>query len=113
SFIIGFNPGGGYDVYARLAATHLARHVPGAPTIVPRNMPGVASMKAGGFLYSQASRDGTTIGMLDQAIAVEQALGNPVAQYDASRFNWIGRLTPVIQFIVVWHTSPVRNIEDA
>jgi tripartite-type tricarboxylate transporter receptor subunit TctC len=113
SFFIGYNPAGTYDVYARLAAAHLARHIPGHPTIVPKNMPGVASLKAASYLYSQAPRDGTAIGMVTQAVALEQLLKNPAVQYDVAKFDWLGRLTTAVEVTIVWHTVPVKTIQDA
>lgn len=44
--IIGYPPGGANDVYARLAARHLGKHIPGNPTILPKNMPGAGSVVA-------------------------------------------------------------------
>ena len=113
SIFIGYNPGGTYDIYSRLAAVHLSRHIPGQPNIVPKNMPGVASLKAASYLYSQAPRDGTAIGMVTQMLAVEQLLKNPAVQYDAGKFDWLGRLTSAVELTVVWHTVPVKTIQDA
>lgn len=113
SFIIGYNPGGTYDTYSRLVAAHLPRYLPGNPSIVPRNMPGVGGLKAAKFIYNQAPKNGTAIGMTSQAAALEQVLKNPAADYDAAKFNWIGRMTSVVEVTVVWHTSPVKTIKDA
>jgi tripartite-type tricarboxylate transporter receptor subunit TctC len=113
SFIIGYNPGGTYDTYSRLIAAHLSRYLPGNPTIVPRNMPGVGGLKAAKFLFHQAPRDGSAIGMTSQAVALEQVLKNPAIDFDAAKFNWIGRMTSVVEVTVVWHTSPVKMIRDA
>ena len=41
--MIGAPPGGGYDIYGRVVARHIGRHIPGNPTIVPKNMPGAGS----------------------------------------------------------------------
>src|SRR3954452_1724666 len=60
--IIGYGPGGGYDIYGRLAAEFLGRHIPGNPTIVPVNMPGGGSLKAIDYLYNVAPQDGTHLG---------------------------------------------------
>src|ERR1700709_2375130 len=60
--IVGFTPGGGYDLYARLVAQHLGRHIPGNPAVVTQNMPGAGSLKAVNYLYSVAPKDGTVIG---------------------------------------------------
>jgi tripartite-type tricarboxylate transporter receptor subunit TctC len=111
--IIGYNPGGPYDIYARLAATLLPGYIPGNPTIVPRNMPGVGSVKAANYLFSQAARDGLTIGMVGQQLAVTQALKDPSVEYDMRQFNWLGRFTSGAELSIVWYTSPVKTLADA
>jgi tripartite-type tricarboxylate transporter receptor subunit TctC len=113
SLIVGYNPGGTYDLYSRLAATILPRYIPGNPTIIPKNMPGVASVKAANFLHNQAPKDGLTIGMIGQQLALVQALRDPAVEYDMRAFNWLGRFTPIVEVTVIWHTTPVRTIEDA
>src|SRR5262249_36677813 len=60
-FVVGTPPGGGYDIYARVVARHLGRHIPGQPTIVVKNMPGAGSAKAAQFISKMAPKDGTTI----------------------------------------------------
>ena len=92
TFIIGSAPGGGYDTYSRLIASHLGRHLDGNPSIVPQNMPGAGSIRAANYLYNAARKDGTAIGMLDQAIYLYQILGTPELKIDATKFNWIGRI---------------------
>jgi len=113
SLVIGYNPGGSYDVWSRLAANHLPRFIPGNPVIVAKNMPGVGSVKAANYLYTQAPRDGLTIGMIGQAMALTQALREAGVEYDMRDFSWIGRFTSATELTVVWHTSPVKTIEDA
>jgi tripartite-type tricarboxylate transporter receptor subunit TctC len=113
SLIVGYNPGGSYDVYSRLAAQLLPKYIPGHPAIAVKHMPGVASVKAANFLYSQASRDGLTIGMIGQQLALTQALRDPVVSYDMRRFGWLGRFTPIVEVSLTWHTSPTRSIADA
>jgi tripartite-type tricarboxylate transporter receptor subunit TctC len=113
SIIIGYNPAGTYDIYARLAAKHLPRHIPGKPAIIAKNVPGVGSIKAANFLYEQAPRDGSVIGVISQGTALQQVLKHPAIRYKAREFNWIGRLTSAVEVTIVWHTVPVKTIEDA
>ena len=75
NLIIGYNPGGPYDIYSRLAATLLPKYIPGNPRIVPQNMPGVGSAKAANYLYNQAPRDGLTIGVIGQQLPVIAGAG--------------------------------------
>jgi tripartite-type tricarboxylate transporter receptor subunit TctC len=113
SLIVGYNPGGTYDLYSRLAAGILPRYIPGNPTIIPKNMPGVASVKAANYLYGQAPKDGLTIGMIGQQLALVQAIRDPNIEYDMRQFNWLGRFTPVVEVTAIWHTSPVKTLSDA
>src|SRR5262249_33922785 len=89
SLIIVYNPGGTYDLYPRLAASVLPRYIPGNPTIIPKNMPGVASVKAANFIANQAPKDGLTIGMIGQQLALTQALRDPSVEYDMRAFLWL------------------------
>ena len=63
TLVVGYGPGGGYDVYARvLLARHLGDYIPGHPTIIVQNMPGAGSLQATNYLYRAAPKDGTTFG---------------------------------------------------
>ena len=92
NFIIGTAPGGGYDAYSRLIARHIGKHLPGQPSVVPQNMPGAAGIRTANYLYNVAPKDGTVIGMLDQAVYLDQILGTAGLNVDATKFNWIGRI---------------------
>lgn len=113
SFIIGSGTGGGYDTYSRLAARHMGAHLPGNPTIVAQNMPGASSVRATNHLYSVAAKDGTAIGMIDQAIFLYRILETPGLTADVSKFIWIGRLIGNSAVLFAWNTAPVKKIEDA
>jgi tripartite-type tricarboxylate transporter receptor subunit TctC len=110
--VIGFDVGGSLDVYARLAARHLVRFIPGEPTLVPQNMPGASGLNAANYLYRAAPKDGTTIGVIHPNSAFAQAIGMPSIQYDVTRFNWIGRLTSSTSVFYTWHSSPTKTMQD-
>ncbi len=109
---IGYTPGGSYDLYARLIARHLGRHIPGNPTVVAQNMPGAGSMKAANYVYQVAPKDGTALGVIVESAALEQALGNTAAQYDAAKFTYLGRVATSNNVFMQWHTSKVQSIAD-
>ncbi len=111
--VIGFSVGGGYDAYARVLARHMGEHIPGKPGIVPRNMTGAGSRIAAGYVFSLAPKDGTVMGIADQSIPLEQALGDSGVKFDSREFNWIGNIIADNNIVATWHTSPVRTIEDA
>ena len=74
--VIGYSPGGTYDLYARLVARHLGNFIPGKPRIVPRNMPGAGSRAAATWVYKVAPRNGTVLATADQSLSIGQALGD-------------------------------------
>jgi tripartite-type tricarboxylate transporter receptor subunit TctC len=113
TFVIGTAAGGGYDTYSRLIAAHIGRHLPGQPAVVSQNMPGAAMIRATNYLYNQAPRDGTIIGMIDQAMYLNQIMGLPQLRADVTKFTWIGRILSNSAILYAWHTSPVQKIEDA
>jgi tripartite-type tricarboxylate transporter receptor subunit TctC len=112
SFIIGSAPGGGYDTYSRLIAAHIGQHLAGHPSVVPQNMPGANSVKASVYLYNTAPKDGTAIGMVDEAIYLNQILEPDEARTDATKFNWIGRLIPNSAVLFARSDAQVQKIED-
>ena len=65
-------------------------YIPGEPTIIVRNMPGAGGMVMSNYMYSQAPRDGLTIGMMSRANPIEPVLGNPAAKFKSEDFTWLG-----------------------
>ena len=110
---IGYTAGGSYDLYGRLVARHLGKHIPGQPTIVAQNMPGAGSLKAANYIYEVAPKDGTALGVVVESAALEQALSNPAAQFDAAKFTYLGRVATSNNIFMQWHTSKVQSIEDS
>jgi tripartite-type tricarboxylate transporter receptor subunit TctC len=112
---IGYDAGSSYDTYARLLGRHIARFVPGRPTIVPRNMPGAAGMVAMNYLHDVARRDGTAWASVDRTIATEPLLygTNSKAAFKSTLdFNWIGSLNTEIGVAAVWHTTGITSWEQ-
>jgi tripartite-type tricarboxylate transporter receptor subunit TctC len=110
---VGYTAGGSYDLYGRLIARHLGQHLPGRPAVVVQNMPGAGSLKAANYLYEVAARDGTALGVVVESTALEQALANPAAQYDAAKFTYVGRVATSNNIFMMWQSAKVQSIEDA
>ena len=70
---IGYSVGGAYDLYARTIARHLGKHIPGNPTIVPKNMEGAGSLRLANWLYNVGAKDGTAIGTIGRGTGVRSA----------------------------------------
>ncbi len=113
NLIIGFPVGGGYDIYGRLVARHMGKHIPGNPKMVPQNMIGAGGMKAANFMYSVAPKDGATLGIIPDTSPSEELLGTNGVAYVSKNFNWIGRISASTNVQVLWATSGVKNIADA
>ena len=111
--IIGYSPGGTYDLYARLVGRFLGDYIPGKPRVVPRNMPGAGSRAAASWIYNIGPKDGTVIGTGDQSLAVEQAMGDKGITIDVSKFQYIGNPAVDNNTTAAWHTSGIKTIEDA
>jgi tripartite-type tricarboxylate transporter receptor subunit TctC len=111
--LIGVGVGGEYDLQARLVARHIGKHIPGNPSVVPQNMTGAGGLKMLNYLYGIAPKDGTAIGMIQNAFPALQAVGASGVQYDAGKMQWLGTIAPVVETMAVWHTTGIKTIEDA
>src|SRR5499433_3228167 len=87
---IGYSVGGGYDLWARVLARHIGRHIPGNPTIVVKNMEGAGSLRLANWLYRIGSKDGSVFGTIGRGTGFDPLLGQQGAQFDATKFTWIG-----------------------
>ncbi|MBX9757163.1 MAG: hypothetical protein K2Y29_00190, partial [Beijerinckiaceae bacterium] len=112
NLIVGFGPGGGYDTYARLLARHYSRHIPGAPNIVPQNMPGGGSLVAANNLYNAAPRDGATLAMFGAFTNLEPLFNNTAAKFDGTKFTWIGSMTSEYSSCAISGTMDYKSFDD-
>src|SRR5262249_33729398 len=87
---IGYSVGGRYDLYARVIAGHIGKHIPGNPTIVVKNMEGAGSLRLANWLYNAAPKDGTVFGTIGRGTGFDPLLGHKGASFDATKFTWIG-----------------------
>lgn len=110
---IGFSPGGTYDLFGRMVARHMGKHIPGQPNIVASNMPGGGSYTASNWLYRIAPKDGTALGSVSQTIAIDDALKSKGVQFKAAEFTWIGRVTSNIEIQVVSTRTKGATLEGA
>jgi tripartite-type tricarboxylate transporter receptor subunit TctC len=117
NLIVGYGPGGGYDIAARLVGRHLGDYIPGHPTIVVQNMVGAGSMRAANYLYVSAPKDGTTFGVIGRDMPLIGLIGsNTSVQFDARKFTWLGSSSSFANdayVLVVRPGAPVQSIADA
>ena len=110
---IGNTSGGSYDLYGRMVARFLGKHLPGQPNVVASNMPGAGTLKAANYIYEVAPKDGTAIGIVTETLALEQAVANPAVQFDATKFIWMGRVASSNNIHFQWRTAKVQSIDEA
>lgn len=113
--IIRSTTGNEYDLLARTLARHIHNHIPGKPSeLTPINMPGAGGIKAAEYIATVAPKDGSILTIVSQGMPMYQSLelGKPM-KADMKAFGWVGNMSTSNQTLVVWHTSPVRSIEDA
>ncbi len=109
---IGYSVGGGYDVYARVIARFLGRHIPATPTVVTKNMEGAGSLRLANWLYNAAPKDGTEIGTIGRGVAFDPLLGNKGAQFDPTKFTWLGSANNEVSVCVAWQGHGITKFED-
>ena len=116
TLIVGYGPGGGYDVYARLLAQHLGKYIPGNPTVVVQNMPGAGSLRAANFIYSNAAKDGLFMATFSRDMPLLGIMGgNSNVQFDPRKFTWLGSPSSYdddAYLLFVRKDAAVKSIED-
>ena len=113
SLVVGTTPGGTYDLMARFLAPYLARHIPGTPHVVVKNMSGAGGILAGNYLWNTAPQDGTVIAAVLNNVAFEPLFGTKEAVYDPAKLHWIGSSNAETAFLTVWHDVPIKTLADA
>ena len=109
---VGFGPGGGYDLHARLLARHFGIHMPGNPSIVVKNSPGGAGLTLINTMNNVAARDGTELATFDRSLPIEPLIGDSHAKFDPIAMTWIGSTSREVSTCVAWEGAKVQKIED-
>ena len=109
--IIGFGPGGGYDLWGRTVGRHIGRHLPGTPTVIPQNMPGAGSYAAASYIFNIAPKDGSVLGIIARDAALGPLSGATGARFDPTRLSWIGTPTKENNVCIAYHTAQVKSVQ--
>ncbi len=110
--IIGFGPGGGYDLWGRTVGRAIGRHLPGHPNVVPQNMPGAGSYVAASYIYNIAPKDGSVLGIIARDAALGPISGAAGARFDPVRLSWIGTPTKETNVCIAYRTAAVKTVQD-
>jgi tripartite-type tricarboxylate transporter receptor subunit TctC len=111
--IVGYTPGGGYDIYARLLAAHIGKNIPGTPTVIVENMDGAGSLKAANYLFTTAPKDGTVFGTFGRGLPASELLGDADVAFKSTQFNWMGSMNDEVSVCVVRSDSKTKTFQDA
>ena len=112
TIVVGSAAGSGYDVYARLLARHMSKHIPGNPLLIVQNMPGGGGLTAANHLYNVATGDGTIIGGLQRGLLISPLILPDGVKYDVNKFRRLGSTNAETGVVAVWHTAPHLTIAD-
>jgi tripartite-type tricarboxylate transporter receptor subunit TctC len=109
---VGYSTGGAYDFYARVIGRHMGTHIPGNPTLIPRNMEGAGSLRLANWLYRVAPQDGSAFATFGRGIAFDPLLIGKGDQFDAQKFNWLGSANNEVSVCVAMKDSGITKFED-
>lgn len=112
TIIVGYQPGDGYDIWARLLAAHMPKHIPGNPAMIVQNMPGAGSMIAANYIYNVAKPDGMTLGAIGPSLYFDQLVGKKEVSFDWAKFGWIGSTENTPWLLYMKTDTPFKTLED-
>jgi hypothetical protein len=108
TMIIASGTGGGYDLWGRLVARHLGKHLPGKPTVVAQNMPAAGGIVAANHIYNVAPKDGTAMGLITGGAVLGPITGAAGARFDPTRITWLGSPTQETQICMAYNSPQVK-----
>jgi tripartite-type tricarboxylate transporter receptor subunit TctC len=112
TIVVGSASGGAYDAYGRLLARHLGDHIPGSPSVVVENMPGVGGLSALRYLEVNASTDGTYIATFNAGLITQSIVSPETVNMKFSDLYWLGSVTHEFRVCYAWHTTGIKSWKD-
>ena len=110
--VVGSDSGGLYDLWARLFAKHMPKHIAGNPNMIVQNMPGAGGLAATNYLYGMTKADGLTLGMFQAHRYMQQLTGLEEVKFDLRKFNWIGTMEKTEVMFYVRADAPYKSFDD-
>ena len=112
TIIVGYSPGGSFDLYARVLGRYIGRYLPGNPTRIVENMTGAGGLIAANHLYNRVKPDGLTIGAWAAPLVLQQIMGNSAAQFDGRKFGYLGVPSPYDTVCTFNQKSGITKMDD-
>ena len=110
--IVPFSAGGGYDIYSRVLARHIGKHIPANPALIVENTTGAGGLIGTNYVYKVAKPDGLTIGHPIGSLFLQQLVGKPGIEFDARKFEYIGAPAQDTQLLTVHQRTAIKTIEQ-
>jgi len=110
--VVGYPAGSAHDMWGRLVASQLTKHIPGNPATVVENRTGAGSMVAANYVYNVAKPDGLTVAVVNAALYLDQIMKRPEVKFDWSNYSWVGSSTPTNALLYMWAAAPYKTIQD-
>ena len=110
--VVGLPAGDVYDLYARMLAEHMGKHIPGNPNIIVQNMAGASSMITANYVYNVAKADGLTFGSILPSLYFDQLIGRPEVKFDWPKFTWLGSFEKSNNLLYMRSDTPFKTIHD-
>jgi tripartite-type tricarboxylate transporter receptor subunit TctC len=110
--IVPVSPGGSFDVWARLLARHISKHLPGNPSFVVQNMAGGGGLVGANYLYGVAKPDGLTIGTISPNGYLNQLMGRSEVKYDWAKYSWIGSTSTSHELLYIRADTGHKTLDD-
>ena len=112
NIITGSQTGDVFDIYARMIATHMGKHIPGSPNMVVQNMTGAGHIVAANYVYSVAKPDGFTLLAPNPNLYVDQLIGRSEIKFDWAKFSWLGNAQRTTDMLYMRTDAPFKTMED-
>jgi len=110
--IAGVSAGSAYDLYARLMAQFMGKHIAGNPSFVVQNMTGAGSIIGANYVYNVSKPDGLTIGAIQPSIYFNQLMKQKEVRYDWAKFGWIGSSDKSDYLLYMRADLPYKTLAD-
>ncbi|MGZ8425376.1 MAG: Bug family tripartite tricarboxylate transporter substrate binding protein [Candidatus Binatia bacterium] len=112
TYIVGSGAGTAYDIYARLLASHIGKHIPGNPNVIMQNMPAAGGIVAANYVYAVAKPDGLTIASINPAHYFNQLQGNKEIKFDWTKFSWLASPDKSEHMLYMRTDAPYKSMRD-
>ena len=74
-------------------------------------MPGAGGVVAGNHIYGPGPQDGSKI-LLSHALPLVERMSPKGVQFETAKMHWLGAYDAIAQMMVLWHTVPVRTLDE-